>query len=219
MRGLQQVDPNKLPKVDCNTFKYSSAFLDKYPKAPAACLEGRVYEGTTYAKFNAKVYINNLPNYVTLQLMNVSGTMITTFSVKPQGGGTFYVDGKETPAANLNVWATDHLVGPGEPHGSEGAALADRGVLAGNRTGAEIVRLARDYGKSATQSGHWPPSSLRSDYENREPCGVHFHCGLAVSFPASSLKVGITRSSWLRPYESELLCDHGVEHSRRQKPG
>jgi hypothetical protein len=99
----QKVDPNKLPKVDCNTFKYSSAFLDKYPKAPAACLEGRVYKGTTYAKFNAKVYINNLPDYVTLQLLNVSGTMITTFSVKPQGGGTFYVDGKETPAANLKV--------------------------------------------------------------------------------------------------------------------
>jgi hypothetical protein len=56
----QRVDPNKLPKLDCNTFKYSSAFLDKYLKAPA-CLEGRVYEGTTYAKFNAKVYINNLP--------------------------------------------------------------------------------------------------------------------------------------------------------------
>jgi hypothetical protein len=24
--------------------------------------------------------------------------------------------------------------------------------------------------KSATQSGHWPPSSLRSDYENRVEC-------------------------------------------------
>ena len=62
-----------------------------------------MYEGTTYAKFNAKVYINNLPDYVTLQLMNVSGTMITTFSVKPQGGGTFYIDGKETPAAYLKA--------------------------------------------------------------------------------------------------------------------
>jgi hypothetical protein len=25
--------------------------------------------------------------------------------------------------------------------------------------------------------------------------------------------------SWLRPYESESLCDHGVEHSRRKKSG
>ena len=69
----QKVDPNKLPKVDCNTFTFSSAFLDKYPKAPAACLEGRTYEGTTYAKFNAKVYINNLPDYVTLELMERRG--------------------------------------------------------------------------------------------------------------------------------------------------
>jgi hypothetical protein len=98
-----QVDPEKLPKVDCSSFKFSSAFLAKYPRAPAACLEGRVYQGTTYAKFHAKVYINNLPEYLTLQLMNVAGTMISTFSVKPQGGGSFYVDGKETPAADLKV--------------------------------------------------------------------------------------------------------------------
>jgi hypothetical protein len=101
--AAEQVDPEKLPKVDCGTFKFSSAFLDKYPQAPAACLEGRVYQGTTYAKFNAKVYINNLPDYLTLQLMNVAGNMITTFSVKPQGGGTFYVDGKKTRAADLKV--------------------------------------------------------------------------------------------------------------------
>ena len=99
----QKVDPNKLPRVDCNIFKYSSAFLDKYPTAPAACNEGRVYDGTTYAKFNAKVYINNLPDYMTLQLLNVSGTMITTFSVKPEGGGIFYADGNATPAADLKI--------------------------------------------------------------------------------------------------------------------
>ena len=101
--AAEQVDPQKLPKIDCNTFKFSSAFLDKYPKAPAACLEGRVYKGTTYAKFNAKVYINNLPDYMTLELTNIAGTTITTFSVKPQGGGTVYVNGKETPAADLKV--------------------------------------------------------------------------------------------------------------------
>jgi hypothetical protein len=100
----QKVDPNKLPRVDCDTLRYSSAFLDKYPKAPAACLEGRVYEGTTYGRFNAKVYIQNLPDYMTMQLLNVAGTMITTFSIKPEGGGSFYTpNGKETPAADLKV--------------------------------------------------------------------------------------------------------------------
>jgi hypothetical protein len=101
--ATERVEPETLSRVDCSSFKFSSAFLDKYPRAPAACLEGRVYEGTAYAKFHAKVYINNLPDYLTLQLMNVAGTMISTFSVKPQGGGTFYVDGKETRAADLKV--------------------------------------------------------------------------------------------------------------------
>jgi len=29
----------------------------------------------------------------------------------------------------------------------------------------------------------------------------------------------ITRSRWLRFYESELLSDHGIEHSRGKKSG
>jgi hypothetical protein len=42
----------------------------------------------------------------------------------------------------------------------------------------------------------------------------------ARKHPAPALIAAlITRSSWLRLYESELLCDHGVEHSRRKKPG
>ena len=34
-------DPDSLPKVSCSGFKYSEEFLAKYPKAPAACVEGR----------------------------------------------------------------------------------------------------------------------------------------------------------------------------------
>src|ERR1700682_3802414 len=32
-------------------------------------------------------------------------------------------------------------------------------------------------------------------------------------------KVRTRRSNWLRLYESELLCDHSVEHPRRKKSG
>ena len=35
------VDPNQLPKVECSSLRYSQEFLDKYPRAPAACLEAR----------------------------------------------------------------------------------------------------------------------------------------------------------------------------------
>src|ERR1700730_9640025 len=41
-------------------------------------------------------------------------------------------------------------------------------------------------------------------------------CG---ELPGVLTQTKITRSSWLPLYESELLCDHGVEHSRRKKPG
>ncbi len=98
-----QVDPNKLPMVECTAIKYSAAFLDKYPNVPAACLEARVYKGTTYAKLKAKVYINNLPDFVTLQLLNVAGTMVTTFSVKPKPGTVVYVNGKQTKPEDLKV--------------------------------------------------------------------------------------------------------------------
>jgi hypothetical protein len=56
-----------LPKVSCDDIHYSQAFLARYPKAPAACLEGRVANGEKWAKFNAQVYIANLPDFVTVR--------------------------------------------------------------------------------------------------------------------------------------------------------
>jgi hypothetical protein len=101
----QKVDPNKLPEVACSDLKFSVAFLDKYPSAPAACLEGRVYKGVKYGKFDAKVYINNLPNFITVQLLNSQGTEMpnSTFSVKPKPGAVVYIDGKKTNPEDLKV--------------------------------------------------------------------------------------------------------------------
>ena len=85
--------------------KYSSAFLEKYPTAPAACLEGRVYEGVRYGKFDAKVYVNSLPDFITMQLLDARGTEMpnSTFSVKPSPGTLVYVQGKKTAPENLKV--------------------------------------------------------------------------------------------------------------------
>src|ERR1700733_6230343 len=44
-----------------------------------------------------------------------------------------------------------------------------------------------------------------------EPSSTPGRASRKASFP--------TRSSWLRPYESELLCDHGVKHPRGKKSG
>jgi hypothetical protein len=74
-------NPDDLPQVPCSDMRYSHAFLDKYPKAPAACQDARVYHGERYAKFNAKVYLVD-PTFTTVQLLNVAGDMVTTFSLK-----------------------------------------------------------------------------------------------------------------------------------------
>jgi hypothetical protein len=95
-------DPNSLPKVSCSDFKYSEAFLAKYPKAPAACLEGRTYKGVNYAKFNAKV-TKVSSSGVTVQLLDVGGSPISPLTIKPADQKAFIlVDGKQTKATDLN---------------------------------------------------------------------------------------------------------------------
>jgi hypothetical protein len=95
-------DPNSLPKVSCSDFKYSEALLAKYPKAPAACLEGRTYKGVNYAKFNAKVtHVSS--SGVTVQLLDVSGSPITPLTIKPADQKAFIlVNGKQTKITDLN---------------------------------------------------------------------------------------------------------------------
>ena len=43
------VDPSKLPKVECSEVKFGAAFLERYPKAPAASIEARELEGKRLA--------------------------------------------------------------------------------------------------------------------------------------------------------------------------
>lgn len=76
------LDPDKLPKVECSDLHFSKAFLDKYPKAPAACQEARVYKGQRYAKFTAQVYLNG-KDRTTVNMLDKDGNTVTTFSIKP----------------------------------------------------------------------------------------------------------------------------------------
>jgi hypothetical protein len=76
------VDPEKLPQIACSDIKFGPAFLARYPKAGAACIEGRVYNGKRYAKFQAKVYISD-PKFMTVQMLDSTGATVTTFSFKP----------------------------------------------------------------------------------------------------------------------------------------
>jgi hypothetical protein len=111
------VNPDKLPQVACADIKFSTAFLAKYPKAPQACIDGRMYKGVAYAKFTAKVYISS-PQFMTVQMLDASGATVTTFSFKPgpnqgvQVGDvlTLWVsqnrtDAQELPGSTASKWA------------------------------------------------------------------------------------------------------------------
>jgi hypothetical protein len=96
------VNPDKLPQVACSDLKFSPAFLAKWPKAPEACLDGRVYKGQRYAKFEAKVYINS-PAFTTINILNAAGDTVQTFSVKPGPNQHVMVNGQPKAFHDLAV--------------------------------------------------------------------------------------------------------------------
>ena len=96
------VDPSKLPKVECSEVKFGAAFLERYPKAPAACIEARELEGKRYAKFTAKVYLTG-PEITTVNLLNTKGDIVDTFSLKPGPDQKIKIDGKDTKFSALRV--------------------------------------------------------------------------------------------------------------------
>jgi hypothetical protein len=100
--SAQSVNPDKLPKVACTDLTFSHDFLAKYPKAPAACQEARVYKGKRYAKFNGKVYLTD-PSSMTVQIFNVAGDPLDTISFKPSAVGTVFVNGQKEKLSELKV--------------------------------------------------------------------------------------------------------------------
>jgi hypothetical protein len=96
------VNPDKLPQVPCTDMKWGAAFLAKYPQAPQACLDARVYKGQRYAKFEAKVYISS-PEFMTVQMLNAAGDTVTTFSFKPGPNQHVLVNGENTAFHDLQV--------------------------------------------------------------------------------------------------------------------
>jgi hypothetical protein len=92
-------------KIACSEVKYSSEFLAKYPEAPAACLEAREHNGKRYAKFNAKVYLNSADR-TTVELLNVRGDRLSTFSFKPGPDAGVNIDGKKTKFTDLKAGQT-----------------------------------------------------------------------------------------------------------------
>jgi hypothetical protein len=111
-----KVDPEKLPLVECTAVRYSAEFLAKYPKAPAACLEARVYKGQTYMKVKGKVYIAD-GNTPTIALQDAYGNALTTVTVQDPKNSRVIINGEETdfakvsPRTTLSIWVPQSLFG------------------------------------------------------------------------------------------------------------
>ena len=116
-------DFSKLEKVACTDLKYSAEFLAKYPTAPAGCLEGRIADGKKYGKFSAKVFLSN-PDFTTVELLNVMGDPLTTFSFKPGPDAAINIDGKKTkfsdlkPGEKITFWVSEDRMTASEMPGS-----------------------------------------------------------------------------------------------------
>jgi hypothetical protein len=101
-RGTRRCQSRQAPAGGCGDLKFSAAFLAKYPQAPAACLDARVYKGKRYAKFEAKVYISD-PEFMTVQMLNAAGETVTTFSFKPGPNQHVLVNGQPKAFHDLAV--------------------------------------------------------------------------------------------------------------------
>lgn len=110
-------------KIACTEVKYSAEFLAKYPDAPAACLEAVEKDGKRYAKFNAKVYLNSADR-TTVELLNVKGDRLSTFSFKPGPDAAVNIDGEETkfkdlkPGEQISFWVSEDRLTAHEQPGS-----------------------------------------------------------------------------------------------------
>ncbi|HEY2462654.1 MAG TPA: hypothetical protein VGI32_01225 [Steroidobacteraceae bacterium] len=118
------VDPDELPQVSCSEMKFGAAFLAKFPQAPQACQDARIYKGKRYAKFEAKVYISD-PAFMTVQMLNAAGDTVTTFSFKPSPTQKVLTNGKEKLFHDLAVgekitfWVSEKRLEAIEMPGSE----------------------------------------------------------------------------------------------------
>jgi hypothetical protein len=117
------VDPDKLPQVPCSSLHFGAAFLAKYPKAPEACQDARVYKGKRYAKFEAKVYISS-PQFMTIQMLDSTGATVTTFSFKPGPDQGVHMNGQlrkfhdMAVGEKLTIWVSEKRMAASELPGS-----------------------------------------------------------------------------------------------------
>jgi hypothetical protein len=99
--AAEAVNPDTLPRIECSSLRYSEDFLQKYPTAPGACLEARVYKGETYMKVKAKVYVREEP-MLSVDLMDSYGNTLGPVLVRKPQSLRVLINGKEVDASDLH---------------------------------------------------------------------------------------------------------------------
>jgi len=101
LAGTPFAHPSDLPKISCDAIHYSDAYLQRYPMAPAACVEGRIAYGQEWGRFNSKVYLVDFPKFITVEMLDVTGNPISTFSFKPAPNARIVMNGKSIPFSKV----------------------------------------------------------------------------------------------------------------------
>ena len=86
----------------CSDIKWSSAFLDQYPKAPAACRAIETREGQKYATFVGKVSKVG-PTFVEVSMLDVADYPISVLAFEIGKGGRVTVNGKVEKVGQLKM--------------------------------------------------------------------------------------------------------------------
>jgi hypothetical protein len=100
--SAQQVGSDVGTVIKCTDLTFSKAFLAKYPKAPAACIDARTYNGKKYARFDGKVYLIE-GHSMTIQFNNAAGDVLTAVTVQPSTTASLLVNGKPEKFSELKV--------------------------------------------------------------------------------------------------------------------
>ena len=114
------INPDRMTRLQCSDLHFSEAFLQRYPQAPAACIDARQdQDGTKWAKFHARIFLNS-SDRTTVNLLDASGALKTTFSFRPRPGATIQHNGRKTPITSLvpndelDFWVPESKMTAGE---------------------------------------------------------------------------------------------------------
>ena len=106
------------PGARCSDFRFNADFLKSYPRAPAACQEVVVRDGTKVVRFSAQVR-RAAQDHFQIAFLNAVGQPLdnTTLTLIPRAGQTVEVNGKSIPITELrrgdklDFWVPENAAG------------------------------------------------------------------------------------------------------------